>query len=80
MKNARHILGLNVEEVDTDELKRNPAGIDGVELPLLALPSPIDGDWVDLALYGKGSLDGKVHNHQTLGAEFEGQNLHGVGH
>lgn len=74
-----NILGLDVEEVDKDELEGDPGGVDGVQLPLGALPHAVHGDRVDLVVHNERDVDGDVHDHHTLGAELEGQDLDGVG-
>jgi len=76
---GKNILGLDVEEVDKDELEGDPGGVDGVELPLGALPDAVHGDGVDLVVHDEGDVDGDVHDHHALGAELEGQDLDRVG-
>lgn len=72
---------LNVVEVDEDELKEDPAGVDGKELPVLANPSTVAGnsERIDLVVDGDGDLHGQVHDEKTLGAELEWKNFDGVG-
>lgn len=73
------ILGLNVKEVDKGELESDPGGVDGVELPLGALPDAVHGDGVDLVVHDEGDVDSNVHDQHALGAELKGQDLDGVG-
>ena len=76
---GNNILGLDVEEVNKDELEGDPGGVDGVQLPLGALPDAVHGDRVDLVVHDEGDVDGDVHDHHALGAELERQDLDGVG-
>jgi hypothetical protein len=39
----------------------------------------VDGEGVGLGREGEDGLNGDVHNHNTLGAEVEGQDLEGIG-
>lgn len=66
------ILGLDVEDVDEDELDGDPAGVDAVQLPLAALPHAVHGDGVDVVVDDERDVDGDVHDHHALGAQFEG--------
>lgn len=73
------VLGLDVEEVNEDELDGDPAGVDAVELPLAALPNAVHGDGVDVVVDDERDVDGDVHDHHALGAQLEGQDLDCVG-
>ena len=59
-------LGLDVDEVDNDELNTDPAGVHAVELPLFTLPDTVHRDGVDLVVDDKGELHSKVHNDEAL--------------
>ena len=70
-------LGLDVDKVDEDELNKDPECVEEGEVPVARQVLPRDG--VGLVADGEDGLDCDVHDHQTLGAETEGQNLESVG-
>lgn len=55
---------------------RRTYSIDGVELPLGV---ELEAVGVDILVEGESDLDPEVHEHETLGADLEGQNFDGVG-
>jgi hypothetical protein len=75
------IPSLDVEVVNPDQFEKNPTGVAGKQLPVLAVPAATlrDGDGVHVVVDGEGDLNGDVHDEYTLGAELVGQNLDGVG-
>jgi hypothetical protein len=75
------IPSLDVEVVNPDQLKKNPASVAGKQLPVLLVPATTlgDGNGVDIVVDGKSNLDGQVHDEDTLGTELVRQNLDGVG-
>lgn len=52
-------------------------GVDSVELP--GWLKVVETVGVDILVDGQSNLDEEVHDHETLGANLEGQNLNGVG-
>lgn len=81
MRTKSNIPSLDVEVVNPDQLEKNPAGVAGKQLPVLAVPAATlgDRDGVHVVVDREGDLNGKVHDEHTLGAELVGQNLDGVG-
>lgn len=69
-------LGLNVEDADEDELEEDPACVDGVELP--GGLEVVEAVRVDVLVDGEGNLDEEIHDHETLGANLEGQDFDSV--
>lgn len=78
-KYGGHVLGLDVEDVDKDQLGGDPGSVDAVKLPLGVLPCTGPRKRVDVVVDDEGDLNGDVHDHQTLGTELEGHDLDGVG-
>ena len=70
-------LGLNVDEIDKDELEEDPQGVEKSEVPVAGQVLPCDR--IGLVTDGENGLDGDVHDHETLGTEAEGQDLQRVG-
>lgn len=82
VEDPRHLLkgvtlGLDVEEVDEDQLAEVPQGVEKHKVPVVGQVVP--GEHVGLITEGQNRLDGDVHDHHTLGAEMEGEDLEGVG-
>jgi len=68
--------GLDVEEVDEDEFKSNPASVDGVKFPVGI--QVLEAQRIDVLVDDQGDLDPEVHHHQTLGTDLEWHDLDGV--
>ncbi len=66
---------LDVHEVDPDEFQEDPAGVDGEELPVLAVPCTTlgDGDGVDVVVDGKRNLNSQIHDEETLARSLKGR-------
>jgi hypothetical protein len=68
--------GLNVEEVDECEFDEDPDGVECDEAVLRVNVGP--RDWVGLVAENQCSLDGQVHDHESLGSELVWENLERV--
>jgi len=72
--------GLDVKEVDEEELEEVPKGVEHAEGPgLLLLLEVVPGDGVGVVTEHQGGLDGQVHDHDSLGSELVWENLESVG-
>lgn len=69
--------GLHVKEVDKGKLKSDPAGVDGVELPVG--DEIFETKRVDVLVDDQGDLNPEIHEHEALGADLEWQDLDSVG-
>ena len=62
-------LGLDDGPVEIAEFERDPAGVDDVVFPV----ESVHGDGVDVLVEDERRRDAELHDHQTLGANAEGQ-------
>lgn len=69
-------LGLDVKVVDKDELDSVPEGVEEHKIPVVREVAP--RQLVGLVGNSQDSLHNNIHNHHTLGAKMEGENLEGV--
>lgn len=70
----RSVAGLDVEEVDNDELDSDPDVVDNVVLP----GDVLERNRVDVLVEEEGDVNHQEHGGHTLGAEAVRQNLSGV--
>ena len=72
--------GLDVEEVDEEELEEVPKGVEHAKGPgFLLLLEVVPGDGVGVVSEHQGGLDSQVHDHDSLGSELVWENLKSVG-
>ena len=62
---------------ERDVMRRQTYRVDEIQLPVV-ITKGLEGHWVGVVVEAQGSLDANIHNHDALGTELVGENLHGV--